>query len=598
MDIHSILLIADVAVAFCLCYFIIRFIGSALQARPEAPDRSRNNTDRMGAELFRRITKALFGVSGDELFSKEDKSAFLDTGKDNNERWLPDLRDLVRMVVIIFIAALVGYAVDRFIASEAAVISVFMLAVLIVALGAERKLTGPIASLLSLIIYDFFFIEPRLQFVTYGRAYSFIFILMCIVSVLAGTLTQRLKVNVREASAAARRSRLLFETNQLMQRAGDAEEILSAYAQQLRKLVSETVIIYPAASEKLGAAKTFPLSENMVVRDTGAFGHEDELAADWAFRYNDFAGKGTERYPDAMCTYIPIGVNDKVYGVAGVLSESGAGAQRGILKDNGAILAITGECALALENDENRRRKEASDLLAKNEQLRANILRTVSHDLRTPLTSIYGNASNLLNNEEALDKATRRQMYEDICDDSVWLTGLVENMLYITRIEDKRMKLELRDELVDEVIGEAVKRFARKNDDHVIRIEQEDEFIFARMDARLIVQVLINLINNAVKYTPKGSEIIISARRKEGRVELCVADNGPGISDEEKPRVFRMFYSGGDSTGHGARSTGLGLYLCKAIVNAHGSELRLTDNIPHGAVFSFDLMAGEVDIHG
>ena len=118
------------------------------------------------------------------------------------------------------------------------------------------------------------------------------------------------------------------------------------------------------------------------------------------------------------------------------------------------------------------------------------------------------------------------------------------------------------------------------------------------MDARLIVQVLINLLTNAVKYTPEGSHITVRTEKKDGKVVLSVEDDGPGIADSEKSRVFDMFYSAGDRSSHGARSTGLGLYLCRAIINAHGSEIRLRDNVPHGSVFSFELPMGEVDIHG
>ena len=603
------LLIIDVIIAFSLCYLIIRFIGMAFYGRNDAASQRGSKASMSIGMLFRRFTKALFGISGDEFLIREDKNAFLGTKKQNGEGWLPDLTDLLRIGIVVAIATGIGWIVDRLIASEAAVISVYMLAVLLVSLGARRKLTGPIASVLCLLIYDFLFIQPRFIFVTYGREYSFIFILMCIVSVLAGTLTQRLKANVRQASEAAYRSRLLFETNQLMQRASSRQEIFDALAVQLRKLLSSTVIIYPVAEDmddetkkgqqgrrasmKLGEPHIYPISEK-IVGDTGALSAKERDAALWALRHNGISGHDTEIYPEALCTYLPISVDDKVYGVAAVLNEG----QPYDLDDDGVLFSVLGECALALENNENQRRKEAADVMARSEQLRANLLRTISHDLRTPLTSIYGNASNLISNEAVLDTDTKKQMYEDIYDDAVWLNGLVENLLYMTRIEERRMDLDIKDELVDEVVDEAVKRLDRKAAGHYINIVSSDDFIFARMDARLIVQVLINLLTNAVKYTPEGSHITVRTEKKDGKVVLSVEDDGPGIADSEKPRVFDMFYSAGDRSSHGARSTGLGLYLCRAIINAHGSEIRLRDNVPHGSVFSFELPMGEVDIHG
>lgn len=149
------------------------------------------------------------------------------------------------------------------------------------------------------------------------------------------------------------------------------------------------------------------------------------------------------------------------------------------------------------------REKEEAAILAKNEQLRANLLRTISHDLRTPLTSISGNANNLLYNESCLDAQMRRQIYGDIYDDSMWLIDLVENLLSVTRIEEGRMQIRQSAELVDEVIKEALKHTGQSRTGRTIKVEEEDELILAKMDARLIVQVLINLIGNAVKYTPQ-----------------------------------------------------------------------------------------------
>ena len=596
MKYQNLLLLLDLAVACCLCYFIIKTVWSALKPRTAAEAEEGQQSGRSAKAFFEDLIKRLFGINeegGPGVWERRPHSGH---DADSGERWLPSVTDLCRIGIILAIATVFAFLINRLIGSEAAVISIYMLAVLLVSLGAERKLSGPLASGLSLLLYDFFFIGTPFRFVTYSREYSFIFLLMCIVSILASVLTQRLKLNAREASEAAWRSRLLFETDQLMQRAGSEDEILSAFAGQLQKLCHSTLIIYPGRGDGLSDPKIFAVSEDKVVRDSGAFGKTDIQAAEWAFKRNDFSGRGTGIYPEAVCTYLPVGVNDKVYGVVGVLSEQTQTAL--LFEDQSFLLSVIGECALALENKENQRKKEAADVLAKNERLRANILRTISHDLRTPLTSIYGNASNLLSNEDVLDKATRRQMYEDIYDDSVWLNELVENLLNITRIEDKQVKLDIRDELIDDVVREAAGRFRRRAEGHSISIDSADDMLFAKMDPKLIIQVIYNLISNAIKYTPSGSHIRVCVEKKGGEAEIRVEDDGPGVRDEDKARVFDMFYSGADRSAKGARSMGLGLYLCKAIVAAHGSELRLYDNVPHGSVFAFSLPLGEVDIHG
>ena len=253
--------------------------------------------------------------------------------------------------------------------------------------------------------------------------------------------------------------------------------------------------------------------------------------------------------------------------------------------ENSILLSILGECALALENEKNAREKQEAAILAKNEQLRANLLRAISHDLRTPLTSISGNASNLLSNSDSFD------------NDSMWLINLVENMLAVTRIEEGRLNLRITEDLMDDVITEALHHINRKSEEHHISVESKEEFLLAKMDAKLIVQVIINIVDNAIKYTPKNSHIVIRTEKRGKQAIVSISDDGNGIADEIKPRIFDMFYSGANQIADSRRSLGLGLSLCKSIINAHGGELTVSDNLPHGTVFTFTLPAGEVKVY-
>ena len=159
------------------------------------------------------------------------------------------------------------------------------------------------------------------------------------------------------------------------------------------------------------------------------------------------------------------------------------------------------------------------------------------------------------------------------------------------------MNINLTTELVGDVITEALKHIHTKSEKQKITVIQPDDLLLAKMDARLIVQVLINLLDNAVKYTPSDSQITITAKRNGETVCISVADNGNGIADEQKSRVFDMFYTGTNKIVDCRRSIGLGLSLCKSIINAHGGEITITDNVPHGAIFTFTLPVGEVEIH-
>ena len=252
---------------------------------------------------------------------------------------------------------------------------------------------------------------------------------------------------------------------------------------------------------------------------------------------------------------------------------------------------------MALENERVMREKAEADLLAKNEKLRANLLRSISHDLRTPLTSISGNAGILMTNYHTICEEKKLTLYTAIYDDSMWLINLVENLLSVTRLEDGSMQLNTNAELIDEVIDEALQHIDRKSVLHKITVNRPDEFLMAKMDARLIIQVIINIVDNAIKYTQEGSEIDITTAKSGGDIVVSIADNGKGIADDAKKRIFDMFYTANMEIADSHRSLGLGLALCKSIINAHGGEITVLDNKPKGAIFRFTLPAEEVTLH-
>lgn len=250
-----------------------------------------------------------------------------------------------------------------------------------------------------------------------------------------------------------------------------------------------------------------------------------------------------------------------------------------------------------MENEKNAREKEAAAVLAESEQLRANLLRAISHDLRTPLTTISGNASNLMGNGDHFDEETRQQIYSDIYEDSMWLINLVENLLYATRIENGRMSLHRSTELVSDIVEEAVKHTSRKAKGHRLSVVLEDDMMLVKADAKLVVQVIVNMVDNAIKYTQPNSSIQITTKRDGGMAKIQVADDGEGISDEEKAKIFEKFYCGANKIADNRRSLGLGLYLCKAIVQAHGGTVHVGDNEPKGTVFCFTLPLEEVTLY-
>ena len=494
------------------------------------------------------------------------------------------LKGLTISAVVLLLSSLLGWLFFRLGFTEANIITIYILGVLLIAIFTESKICWVVASVASVLIFNFLFTEPKFTFLAYGSGYPVTFIIMLTASLIIGGTTEKLKTREYQATQTAYRTKILFDANQLIQKASDETEILRVTANQLKKLLNRNVIVFDDKAQKVYATKeenadaVMPECEQIVLRVT---------------KNNVKEGKGTDIFPESDYTFFPICKNGKNYGAIGVF----AGEKPIDSFDESIVVSVIGECAIVIDGIINAKERERVAVVAKNEQLRANLLRSISHDLRTPLTSISGNASNLISNGNVIDNATKTQIYEDIYSDSLWLINLVENLLAVTRLEEGRMNINLTTELVGDVIAEALKHIHTKSEKQKITVIQQDDLLLAKMDARLIVQVLINLLDNAVKYTPSDSQITITAKRNGEMVCVSVADNGHGIPDEQKSRVFDMFYTGSTKIADSRRSIGLGLSLCKSIINAHGGEITVTDNTPHGAIFTFTLPAGEVEIY-
>ena len=509
------------------------------------------------------------------------------------DKFVPQPGDLLLTALILAAATFLGSAFLKCGFTESSIITVYLLSVLLISVFTRGYTCSSISAVLGVVLFNFFLTEPRLTLHAYGSGYPVTFATMLAASVITGTLASRLKDQAKLSALAAYRTQILFDANQLLQKAGSGQEIMEITAGQLLKLLKRDIITYEVLENEAG--KEGRLSEGAVLpaaadADLEALralllNEEERAAAEWVFRHKKRAGASTGTKNSARCQYLAVRIRGEVYGVIGIHT----GGHPLDSFENSVLLSILGESALAMENSRNAREKEQAAVRAKNEALRANLLRAISHDLRTPLTSISGNADTLRSGWEKLDDETRERIFTDIYEDAQWLISLVENLLAVSRIEEGRMQLHLSPELPDEVIREALQHIRIPTAGHRITVDCGDELLLARMDARLISQVIINLVENALKYTPPGSSVVIGAEKQGDRVMIRVADDGPGIPDDLKPRVFEMFFTGDRKVADSRRSLGLGLSLCRSIVTAHGGEITLTDNTPSGCIFTFSL---------
>jgi len=455
-------------------------------------------------------------------------------------------RDWSLTIGILILATAISYGFSRVGFTEANIIAVYLLAALLTSMVTSTRSSYILSAIGGVLVFNFFFTTPKFSLRVYEHGAPLTFVIMVVAALIVGTLTDRLKSQVKQSTRTAYRTNLLLETSQMLQKASTDEKIFQTARTQVTKLLGRHVSVLPGVTASNRKA---------------------------ALRY-------------------PIKTQDQVYGT--VIIE---GSEALEAFENSVLLSILGDCAMALENSQNSREKEEAKLQAENEKLRSTLLRSISHDLRTPLTAISGNASMLLSGSEHLDMATQKQMYSDIFDDATWLHNLVENLLAVTKIEEGRMELHTQPQLVEEIVSEALLHIGRKKPRQTITVSHADDLLLAKCDVRLILQVIINLVDNAIKYTPEGSAIHISTKRVDEDVVFSVSDNGPGISDPEKESVFRMFYTGATAIADSRRSIGLGLSLCKSIVNAHGGEISVADNRPTGTVFTFTIPTGGVVVH-
>jgi len=505
--------------------------------------------------------------------------------------------DMLKMLTVFSLASFIGLSFFSIGVSESNIITIYILGVLVLATWTTGWMVSIISSLVSVLIFNFLFIEPRFSFEAYHRDYFITFLIMFLSGLITSSLTKKVKEQAIVAVRKSYRMEVLLETNRKLQYAKTVEEIITEGMSQIVKLVDKPVEFFEI-NNRLIVKSIFFRTESMSTIENNKiatlFDNVNERGVvTWVANNNHIAGVSTDVFPEANAYYLPLVSGDNVKGVIGIAlsKESPLPAfERHILH------AIMNDFSFALDKWYLQKVNEEVAREAELEQMRANLLRAISHDLRTPLTSISGNADILLTSGEQINDTEKLQLYRDIYSNSKWLVQMVENLLAVSRLDDGKLAIEMQPELVEDIMQEALLHVVRINNTHKISFNVEPELLLALMDARLIIQVIINIIDNALTYTPTGSEIILTAKEIGNSVHFSIMDNGPGIEESLKARLFDPFTTGKVQRSDSRRGLGLGLALCQTILKLHGSELTVADNEPNGTIFNFSLEKGVVNI--
>ena len=421
--------------------------------------------------------------------------------------------------------------------SESNIVMVYIFGVMLIAYFTESKIYSLVSSILAVLIFNFFFTKPNMTLLSIDNSYQITFLIMFLVGFFISSITKKIKFDAKQSYLKAYRTEVMLEMSQMLQQAQNTEEIKQATTAQLKKLLDCDVSLYSPQDAEL---------EN------------NEIS-------------------------YPIKNNDTIFAIAVINKKEISEFEKSLL------IAMLREASMAFEKAQILESKNELLIKHKQEELRSTLLRAISHDLRSPLTGISGNAELLLNNAKLLQEEKKQDIFEDIYDDSIWLLNLVENLLSITRFDKGEIRIRKESESISDVIEETLSHLGRKKENFNIVPIIDAENLYAKMDARLISQVIFNLVDNAMKYSPQKSTITIKAKANGRDIEVSVCDEGAGIPEKEKNNIFDMFYTVKNTVADGRRGLGLGLALCKSIINAHGGEITVKNNTPAGSIFSFKL---------
>ena len=453
-------------------------------------------------------------------------------------------------------------------------IMIYLLGIVVAAMRYGR---GPslLAAASSVATLDFFFVPPYLTFAVSDAQHIFTFAVMLVVGLVISSLTVRIQAQAAAARSREARTAALYAMSRELASTRGVDELLTIALRHVSEVFkSQVVVLLPGADRGLTA-----WSGGQFQLDANELG-----VARWVYEHRQPAGLGTATLPGASALYLPLIAPRGPVGVLGV--RPGDRHSLDAPDQLHQLETFANQTALAIERA--RLADEASDaqIRMETERLRNSLLSSVSHDLRTPLATITGAVSTILENGSRLDDRTRQELLESVRDEGERLNRLVQNLLEMTRLESGALQLRKEWHSLEEVIGAALSRVGKRLANRRVTTRVPPSLPLVPMDDVLVEQVLVNVLDNALKYTPPGSPIEIIATATDRAATVEVADRGPGLPHGEEDKVFEKFYRGRSD---GERGAGLGLAICQGVVRAHGGRI-WAQNLPGGGVaFLFTL---------
>ena len=457
------------------------------------------------------------------------------------------------------------------------IVAIFILTVVLVAVRFGRG-AAALAAVLSVCSFDFFFVPPRFSFAVSDVQYILTFIIMLAVGLITGQLTAGLRFQARVAGHREERAGSLYEIARDLSGAVQIDQVVKISDESIeRTFRASAALLLPNAAGRLAA--TSARTDSALAVDMGI--------AQWAFDKGRPAGFGTDTLPGTEVLYVPLRAPSHARGVLAVKARNRRllriPEQRQLLDTFAALIAIALERVHYVEVAQN------AVVRMESERLRNSLLAALSHDLRTPLTVLVGLAESLTLTKPPLSEA-QIESAEAIQDEARRMSTLVSNLLDMARIESGEVKLNLQWQPLEEVVGSALNATRGMLQQHLLEVHLPRDLPLVRIDALLIERVLVNLLENASKYTPPGSTIMLAAEVVADQLSVSVSDNGPGLPAGREEAVFQKFTRGERESA--TPGVGLGLSICRAIVESHQGKIVAGHRPGGGARFTFTLPLG------
>ncbi|AVP36098.1 sensor histidine kinase [Staphylococcus felis] len=488
--------------------------------------------------------------------------------------------DIFKMIFIQTVSVLIGlwiYTWDKG-ESSTVILLLFLIGIIVLSIWTQSYMIGFLAAILNVLVFNYFFTVPRFTFEMYRFDYPVTFAVSILVSMLTSGLLKQIKHQYKVTKRQLYRTDILLQFNHSIKNMYTIPDLLKTAGHQMQQLLNQDIIVYNVENQ----AVTEVLRVPNYTQDTKQENHQ---VLSWIIKNQRRAGVTTNTFPGIDHLYLPIGT-DPVKGIVAIRFKDNQVIES---YDFSILESMLNEISLAVENVTLMRKSRASMLQAERETTRSNFLHSISHDIRTPLTTIIGNLEMLQLDDSNIPIEEQKELVKHSYEEAQYLHMLVSNILSLTRLERSNVELQLQTYLVDELVEEFENVITRRHQDTLITVEPLEEMCFVEMDSKLILQAIFNLIENALKYTPKKTPITLRLTHVDEFVRFEVIDQGPGVPKHEQHMMFQPFYTSQLFKDNKKDSLGLGLYLVQSILEKHRSKLKYKSNLPHGSIFYFYL---------